>query len=204
MHMQVVQDVRMQVEEASGGYRLSLENVLQVGFNLFRKAPGEFIVFSILGIFVFSNPISGILLGGPFTASYFHLAHQVSRGRKIELSDYFRGFEKLGQLIKLNLLIFVVVLLGLAMLIVPGIYFAVSYAFAHFFVWFFDMDPTEAIRLSRKTVSGNFGQILLLYLVLAGINLLGILAFGVGILVTMPLSFCVVYAAFDDIIGISN
>lgn len=202
--MQVVQDVRMQVEEASGGYRLSLENVLQVGFNLFRKAPGEFIVFSILGIFVFSNPISGILLGGPFAASYFHLAHQVSRGRKIELSDYFRGFEKLGQLIKLNLLIFVVVLLGLAMLIVPGIYFAVSYAFAHFFVWFFDMDPTEAIRLSRKTVSGNFGQILLLYLVLAGINLLGILAFGVGILVTMPLSFCVVYAAFDDIIGISN
>ncbi len=204
MKMQVVQDIHRQVEEASGGYRLSLENVLQVGFNLFRKAPAEFIIFSVIGIFVFSNPISALLLGGPVTASYFHMAHLVSRGNKIELSDYFKGFEKFGQLIKLNLLVFVVVILGLAMLIVPGIYFAVSYVFAHFFVWFFDMDPTEAIKLSRKTVSGNFGQILLLYLVMAGINLLGVLAFGVGILITMPFSFCVAYAAFDDIIGISN
>lgn len=202
--MQVIQDVRMKVEEASGGFMLSLENVLQVGFNLFRKAPGEFIAFSILGIFVFSNPISGLLLGGPLTASYFHMAHQVNCGRRIELSDYFKGFEKFGLLLKLNLLVFVVVMLGLVMLIIPGIYFAVSYVFAHFFVWFFDMEPTEAIRLSRKTVSGNFGQIFMLYLMMAGINFLGILAFGVGILITMPLSFCVAYAAFDDIIGISN
>ena len=204
MQMQVIQDVQKQVEEASAGYTLSLENVLQGGFNLFRKAPAEFMVFSILGIFVFSNPISALLLGGPITACYFHMAHHVSHGRRIELSDYFKGFEKFGQLLKLNLLIFVVVILGLAMLVVPGIYFAVSYTFGHFFVWFFDMDPKEAIRLSRKTVSGNFGQIFLLYLVMAGINLLGVLAFGVGILVTMPFSFCVAYSAFDDIIGISN
>ena len=204
MLMQLVQDVRMQVEEASGGFKLSLENVLQVGFNLFRKAPGEFIAFSILGIFVFSNPISGLLLGGPFSASYFHMAHLVNRGQRIELSDYFKGFEKFGLLIKLNLLIFVVVMLGFVMLIIPGIYFAVSYVFAHFFVWFFDMEPTEALRLSRKTVSGNFGQIFLLFLMMAGINFLGVLALGVGILITMPLTFCVAYAAFDDIIGISN
>ena len=57
---------------------------------------------------------------------------------------------------------------------------------------------------SRKTVSGNFGQILMLLLILAGINLIGILALGVGILLTMPFSFCVLYAAFDDVIGISN
>ena len=53
-------------------------------------------------------------------------------------------------------------------------------------------------------VSGNFGQILLLFLILAAINFLGVLALGIGILLTMPFSFCVVYAAFDDIIGISN
>ena len=64
------------------------------------------------------------------------------------------------------------------------------------------MEPAQAIRLSRKTVAGNFGQVFLLYLLLAGINLLGVLAFGIGILITMPLSFCVAYAAFDDIIGI--
>lgn len=202
--MEVVQEVPRQVDEASGGYTLSLENVMQTGFNLFRLAPAEFLVFSLFGLLVFSNPVSGLILGGPVMASYYHMAHQVSRGLKIELSDYWKGFEKFGTLLKLNLLIFVVVILGLAMLIVPGVYFAVSYVFSHFFVWFFDTEPAEAIRLSRKTVSGNFGQIFLLCLVLAAINLLGMLAFGIGLLITMPFSFCVAYAAFDDIIGISK
>ena len=200
--MEVIQDLRGQVDQASEGYALSLENMLQVGFNLFRKAPAELIAFSLFGVLVFSNPLSGLLLGGPVSASYYHMAHKLSRGGRIEPSDYFKGFEKFGDLLKLNLLIILVVVLGFAMLIVPGIYFAVSYVFAHFFIWFYDMEPTQAIRLSRKTVAGNFGQIFLLYLLLAGINLLGVLAFGIGILITMPFSFCVAYAAFDDIIGI--
>jgi len=202
--MEVVDYPNQGAEEASSGYRLSYESTLQVGFNLFRKAPAEFIMFSLLGLLVFSNPISGILLGGPVMASYLHMAHLASRDQLIEFSDFFRGFEKAGSLIKLNLLILVVVVLGLAMLVVPGLYFAVSYVFSHFFVWFFDKNPSEAIRLSRKTVSGNFGQILMLMLILAGINLIGIMALGVGILLTMPFSFCVLYAAFDDVIGISN
>ena len=199
--MEAFQDVHGQVDQASGGYTLSLENILQGGFNLFRKAPAELIAFSLFGVLVFSNPLSGLLLGGPVSASYFHMARKLSLGSIIEPLDYFKGFEKFGALLKLNLLIGVVVFLGLAMLIIPGIYFAVSYVFAQFFVWFFDIEPTEALRLSRKTVSGNFGHIFLLFLLLAGINLLGVLALGFGILVTLPFTFCVAYAAFDDIIG---
>jgi uncharacterized membrane protein len=202
--MERIYDIDRQVEQASSGFSISIENVLQGGFNLLRKAPAEFIIFSIFGVLVFSNPISGILLGGPVMASYFHMAHLVRRGQQINFSDFFRGFEKARSLILLNLFIFIVVSLGLIMLIIPGIYFAVSYVFSHFFAWFYDRDPYEATRLSRKVVSGNFGQILLLFLILAGINLLGIMALGIGMLLTMPFSFCVVYATFDDIIGISN
>ena len=202
--MEVYHDIEEQVNRASSGFRLSIENTLQVGFNLFRKAPAEFIIASILGLIVFSNPVSGLLLGGPFMASYFHMADLARKNKQIGFSDFFTGFEKALDLIKLSLLIFLVVFLGLLLLILPGIYFAVSYVFAHLFMWFYDMEAPEAIRLSRKTVSGNFGQILLLFLILAGINLLGVMALGVGILLTMPFSFCVVYAAFNDIIGISN
>ena len=202
--MELVFNIQKQVDEASSGFRLSIESILQVGFNLFRKAPAEFIIFTILGLVIYSNPVSGLLLGGPVMASYFHMAHLASRNQQIEFSDFFKGFEKTGSLIKLSLLIFFIVFLGFLMLILPGIYFAVSYVFSHLFVWFYDRDPTEAIRLSRLTVSGNFGQILLLFLILAGINLLGLMALGVGIMLTLPFSFCVVYAAFDDIIGVST
>ena len=136
--------------------------------------------------------------------SYFHMAHMAGRDLQIEIPDFFRGFDKAANLILLGLLVFLIVFLGLVLLILPGIYFGVSYVFTPLFVWFYDTKPSEAIRLSRLTVSGNFGQIFLLLLILAGINLLGILAMGVGVLLTLPFSYCVIYAAFDDIIGISN
>jgi len=202
--MEQIFNIEEQVEEASKGFKLSIESALQRGFNLFRKAPSEFIVFSVLAFIIFSNPLSGLLLGGPALASYFHLAHLASKDRQIEISDFFRGFDKAGNMILLSLLTFLIVLLGIIMLFIPGIYFSVSYVFSPLFVWFYDRKPGEAIRLSRRMVSGNFGQIFLLLLILTGINLLGIMALGLGILLSMPFSFCVIYAAFDDIIGISN
>jgi uncharacterized membrane protein len=202
--VEVVFDIQNKVNAASKGYRLSIESTLQLGFNLFRKAPTEFIIFSILGAVILSNPLSGVLLGGPVMVSYFHMARLASGDQQIEFSDFFKGFEKTGTLLKLNLMISMVILLGLIMLVVPGIYFAISYVFSHLFVWFHDRTPTEALKLSRKTISGNFAQIFILLMILVGLNLLGVMALGVGVLLTMPFSFCVLYAAFDDVIGVSN
>jgi uncharacterized membrane protein len=202
--MKVLLDVEKKVESAASGYRLSIENVLQQGLNLFRKEPAVFLIYSVLSAIALSNPLSGILLGGPITAGYYIVAHRIRNNRNIELSDFFRSFEAYVPLLILHLLISLLVFLGLLILILPGIYLAISYLFAHFFVWFYDREPLEALRLSRKTVGGNFGQILLLSLVLAGINLLGLLAFGVGLLLSLPFSYCVIYATFDDIIGIPN
>lgn len=200
--MQVEFDIESKVQEVSGGFHLSIENLLQVGFNLFRKYPGIFIIYSLIAAVALSNPISGLLLGGPVIAGYYIVAHRLWNNRQAEIPDFFTSFDRFVPLLILNLLISLVISLGFILLIIPGIYFAVSYIFAHFFVWFYQVNPSEAIRLSRLTVSGNFGQILMLCLVLAGINLLGALALGVGLLITMPFSHCVIYAAFDDIIGI--
>jgi uncharacterized membrane protein len=198
----VVVDIQQKVDDVSAGFSLSIENVLQVGFNLIRKSPGIYIIYSMVGIMALSNPLSGMLLGGPVITGYYIVTQLINKGREVELADFFKSFDKFIPLLMLHLLIILVVTLGLILLIIPGIYFAVSYLFAHFFVWFYDVDPSEAIRLSRKMVSGNFGQVFLLCLVLGAINLLGVLAFGVGVLLTLPFSYCVVYAAFDDIIGI--
>jgi len=200
--MRVIFDIEQKVDHASTGYTISIENLLQVGFNLFRKSPGVFIVYSIVGIAALSNPISGLLLGGPVVTGSYVVSRLISQERTVELPDFFKSFDKFVPLLILNLLMTLIIFLGFLVLIVPGIYFAISYIFAHFFVWYYNVDPADAIRLSRKTVSGNFGKILLLCLAMGGLNLLGALAFGVGILLTLPFTYCVLYAAFDDIIGI--
>lgn len=202
--MKRVHDIQQKVDEAAQGYDVSLESLLQVGFNQFRKAPGELIIYSILCAFALSNPLSGLLLGGPLVTGYFIYAHGLKFQRSVEFSRFFRSFDRFTPLLLLHLLIGVIVALGLLLLIIPGIYFSISYMFAYFFVWFYGVDPTEAIRMSRKMVSGNFTQMLFLWLMLAALNLAGALAFGVGLLITLPLSGCILYAAFDDIIGTPN
>jgi uncharacterized membrane protein len=200
--VRVVSDIEQKVDGASSGYIISMENVLQAGFNLFRKTPGIFIIFTIIAGIFLSNPLTGLLLGGPVAIGYYTIAHRVRHDRPVEVSDLFPGFSRFVPLFLVTLLVSLVTLLGLLLLVIPGIYFSVSYLFAHLFVWFYDVPPSEAIRLSRKVVSGNFTQIFLLWLILGGINLLGSLALGIGLLLTVPFSFCVIYAAFDDIIGI--
>jgi len=200
--MQLLNDIEEKTGEAAKGYSLSIENVLQVGFDLFRKSPGVYIIYSAVTLLVLSNPLSGLLLSGPVIAGYYIAGRQNSLNRPVALSDFFTSFDKYVPLLILQLLMALIITLGLIMLVVPGIYFAVSYLFAHFYVWFYDVDPAEALRLSRRATGGNFGQILLLCLILAGINLLGALAFGVGLLLTIPFTYCVIYATFDDIIGI--
>lgn len=200
--MQEIIDIERKVDKASQGYSLSIEGILHRGFNIIRKSPGIFIIYSFLGVIALSNPVSGLLLGGPVIAGYYIVSNLLSRDHIVSLSDFFKSFDKFVPLLILNLLMALVIFLGLLILLIPGIYFAVSYLFAHCFVWFYDVPPVEAIRLSRKTVSGNFGQIFLLCLLLTGVNLLGVLAFGIGVLLTVPFSYCVVYATFEDIIGI--
>ncbi|MCP4309989.1 MAG: hypothetical protein GY790_01880 [Bacteroidetes bacterium] len=200
--MERVISINQRVEKASSGFTISIESALQVGFNHFRRAPGIFIVYTVIGIIVFSNPASGLILGGPLLVGYYLFARNLQAGLETGTELFFESFTKFIPLLILNLLMSIVILIGFLILVLPGIYFSVSYLFAHLFVWFYDVPPTEAVTLSRKMVSGNFSQIFWLWLILAGINILGAIALGVGLLVTIPFSACVIYAVFDDIIGI--
>ncbi|HQB22525.1 MAG TPA: hypothetical protein PLW23_09095, partial [Bacteroidales bacterium] len=56
-------------------------------------------------------------------------------------------------------------------------------------------------ELSRKIITKNwwsfFGFLIILFL----INCAGILACGVGVLFTLPITTCMMFVAFEDIVG---
>ncbi len=191
------------VENLSQGYRISIESALQMGFNHLRKAPGIFIVYSLIGLITLSNPGTGLILGGPILAGYYLFIRHLQAGEDPDIGIFFHAFYKFVPLLVLSLLLGLLIAIGFMLLIIPGIYLTISYLFSHLFVCFYDIAPAEALTLSRKTVKGNFMQILYLWLILLGINVLGALALGVGLLLTIPFSACVIYAVFDDIIGIT-
>jgi uncharacterized membrane protein len=73
------------------------------------------------------------------------------------------------------------------------------YSFAAANAHFFKVGAWEAMEASRKIIQKRFFQFFALILAVALINILGILCLFVGLLVTVPMSYAIFYAAFDDI-----
>ena len=94
----------------------------------------------------------------------------------------------------------IIIGIGLILLIVPGIIAQVMLCLAAFLVLEKSMKPIEALKESRRMTKGKRWDLFLFILVLILINVVGALPFGLGLLVTLPVSllaFAHVYKAID-------
>ncbi|HXG79813.1 MAG TPA: hypothetical protein VNJ31_10815 [Methyloceanibacter sp.] len=119
------------------------------------------------------------------TTAFYLAAHDNPAGAQLSLLWHPQPFWKyLGASILLTL----AVLVGFVLLIVPGIIFGLMFMFAPFIVIEREAGPVDAMSESNRITRGHkwplFGFMLLLVL----INLLGLFALGVGLLVSIPVS----------------
>ena len=87
-----------------------------------------------------------------------------------------------------SVLIGVIVVVGIILLIVPGIIAGMAFGLGTYVVVDRGFSPVAALKESARITKGNRWRLLLLYLALIGLNILGLLAVIVGILVTLPVS----------------
>lgn len=80
------------------------------------------------------------------------------------------------------------VVFGLILLIVPGIYFALRYQFYAYALVDKQADIFESFKISASLTEGEKLALLRFFLILVLINIAGALVFLVGLFVTMPLS----------------
>jgi uncharacterized membrane protein len=137
---------------------------------------------SIIGTVV--NFALGTLISMGATAFYL-AAHDNPDTADLSLLWHPRPFWKfLGASILLSL----AVAIGLVLLIVPGIIFGLMFMFATFVVIERELGPIDAMNESNRLTRGHKWQLFGFVLVLLLINLLGLLALVVGILVSIPVS----------------
>lgn len=74
----------------------------------------------------------------------------------------------------------------------------VSYMFSFLIALFAGTDFWQSLELSRKIIYLQFKKFFLLFLVLLLLNVLGALIL-VGLLITVPVSMYVIYAAFEKV-----
>jgi hypothetical protein len=96
-----------------------------------------------------------------------------------------------------NWILFVLaVFVGLLLFIVPGVIAAIGLCFAPYLVVDRARGPVEALKESWDLTKGHKWQLFLLGLALVGLNLLGMLALVVGLLVSGPVSWLAMTHAY--------
>lgn len=147
----------------------------------------------------------GVVRGSPGLAALFRIAGTiisliVSIGAtRVSLRLHDGGTATVGDLFAVDgpllwryflasLLYWVVVAVGLVLLVIPGIIFSVRYLFYGYAVVDRNARPVEALAQSAAATKGVWGALSLFGLVIILLNILGALALGVGLLVTLPVS----------------
>jgi uncharacterized membrane protein len=80
----------------------------------------------------------------------------------------------------------------------------VAYMFASYLVVDRGLDFWPAMELSRHTVTPRWFSYFVFVLLVLVLNLAGAVALGVGLLVTLPLSFCTMTVAYAKIFGVRS
>ncbi|TLU88429.1 MAG: hypothetical protein FDX30_02575 [Chlorobium sp.] len=181
-------------------------------WNMFKEHVGEFVGFTLI-IFVASALSSRMNFAGSivisaaassFYAGYAIAAFRILTGQPFEFADFFKGFNYFLPLFLAGLAMGFLVLTGLALLVIPGIYLAVCYMFTTFLIIDYRMEFWQAMETSRKIITKHwfafFGFTFVLFLV----NLLGVLALGIGILVSIPVTACASAIAYKEIMGLHS
>ncbi|MBC8012921.1 MAG: hypothetical protein H7X74_02375 [Methyloceanibacter sp.] len=105
-----------------------------------------------------------------------------------------------------SILLTLAVVIGFLLLIVPGIIFGLMFMFATFVVIERELGPIDAMNESNRITRGHKWQLFGFVLLLLLINLLGLLALVVGLLVSIPVStlaFTHAYRVLSATAGVS-
>ena len=154
-------------------------------------------ILIVLGVTIISAPVSTIFMAGLFK---YYL--KLIRGEMPTVSEAFSGFgSRTGQLILLSLVQMTLVVLGYMLCIIPGIYLTVAWYFAIPLVIDRNLDFWPALQLSRRLVSKHWFIVFAAMLVFGLVAMIGIIACGIGILVTMPVGTIALMYAYETIFG---
>ncbi|WP_339700792.1 hypothetical protein [Algoriphagus aquimarinus] len=140
-----------------------------------------------------------IFLAPPLVCGFYLVANRQSQKEYIVFQNYFDGFKYWWNLISTNLISSILIVGGIILLIIPGIYLLIGYMFCLLFVIFGGFDFWTSMELSRRLVHTNWVKFFLFGLALLALNLVGFLCLIVGLFITIPMTYLAVYILFEEL-----
>ena len=191
---------------------LPLRHYFTAGWDLFKQYHTGFVGFCLLNLVIqlalnaipYLGMAASLAVSTPLLMGNFIVSAKLLQGQTPEFRDFFTGFQFFLPLLLLSLAAGIFIGIGTLLLIIPGVYLAVAYLFASYLVVDRRLDFWPAMELSRLTVNPQWFGYFAFMLLLGLLNLAGALLLGLGLLVTIPVSFCAVTVAYADLFGLQS
>ena len=156
-------------------------------------------VIGILGI-VFQLVITVVALPMGFAIMIMAMRH--AHNKSVSAGEIFKHFGSMGGLVVAYLIQFIFIMIGMVLLVVPGIYLIFAYMFAMPLVVEKRMGAWQALETSRKAVTKVWFRFFGLTMLISLINMLGVLTLGIAWIWTIPWSVLTIAMVYEKIFGI--
>jgi uncharacterized membrane protein len=146
--------------------------------------------------------IASFFIGPALVAGLYMVLLKRLRGQEAAVGDIFTFFDyTMLTLAMASILTGILVSIGMLFLILPGIYLAVAYIFTIPLIADKKLEFWTAMELSRKVVTTHWFPALGLIILAGIIAALGVLAIGIGLVVTAPIAGASLAVAYEDLFG---
>lgn len=179
---------------------VDVRGLFERSWGLFKARPIEHLVVSLI-VLVLSVVSLGVLLG-PLMVGQIRMIEKQERGEDPRIEDVFTGFSSFGSAFVTTLILFVGLLIGLLLLVVPGLILAAAWSFALWFVALEDASSVDALASSWALLKAHTLSVVVLIVILAAVNLLAN-TLVLAALITTPLTMIFWTLAFQDMLATS-
>lgn len=192
------------IKLCSTDYYFNSSYYIKRGFELFNKNIGLSLLATIILLTLYGLsslvPLASMLLAWPLTSGFFIFAKKLANDEEIELNNFFEGFNSFGNLFVAYIIVSLFTMLGIIAFIIPGIYLSVALILVQPIITFSEIRPINAVKYSRIIVTKHWFEFLIIGLFVVVLNFVGLLFLGFGLLFTIPITFYIHYAIFEDIV----
>jgi uncharacterized membrane protein len=141
------------------------------------------------------NPINGalwsvisIFIQFAVSAGIIAIILKINETGKAKIKDILVDPQTVIRYIIASVLYSLIVIAGFILLIFPGFMWMMSYHMFQYFIIDKKMGPIEALKESRKITKGSRWNLFFFFILAALMNLAGMLVFGIGLFVTVPVT----------------
>jgi|GEM_PF-1274964 len=141
--------------------------------------------------------VFGIIIQSGYTALVLHFVDRVPA----RFSDLFSQLSIFWRYIAASILYALLILVGFILLIVPGVYWTLTYSLWPYFMVDKRMGIFESFKMSAQVTKGYKRSLFALYALLFAMNILGLCVFVVGVFVTAPITALAMSYAYRKLTG---